>query len=132
VPVTYRIDKAHGIIRTRCTGAVTLEEVIGHFHQLERDPECPSHLDVLLDLSGETSIPTTEYLREITTEIARIRNKVQFGICAIAATTDALYGMLRMFQVVTEPYFREACVFRTVHEAETWLASKQPTASEAG
>ena len=48
MPVTYKIDKADGIIRTKCTGPVTIGEVIEHFHALERDPDCPSRLDVLL------------------------------------------------------------------------------------
>ena len=126
MPVTYKIDKAAGIIRTKCTGPVTIEEVIEHFHVLERDPECPSRLDVLLDLSEETSVPTSGNLRDVTREIRRIRDTVEFGNCAIVACTDVVYGMLRMFQVFAEEYFRESYVFRTVREAEAWLVSQLP------
>ena len=98
MPVTYQIDKANRIIRTRCTGAVTLEEVIEHFHVLERDPDCPDSLDVLLDVSQGTSLPDAENLRDVAREIGRIRGRVQFGACAIVACTDALFGMLRMFR----------------------------------
>jgi|KBSSwiStaDraftv2_1062776.scaffolds.fasta_scaffold2015788_2 hypothetical protein len=132
MPVTYQIDKANRIIRTRCTGAVTLEEVIDHFHVLERDADCPDRLDVLLDVSEGTSIPATENLRVVTREISRIRGRVQFGACAIVACTDALFGMLRMFEVFTEEYFRESCVFRTVSEAETRLVSQRPAPSVVG
>ena len=62
--VTYQIDKAGRIIRTRCIGLVTLEEVIDHFRVLARDPDCPDYLDVLLDLSEQTSVPTKENLRQ--------------------------------------------------------------------
>ena len=130
--VTYQIAKANRVIRTRCTGPVTIEEVIHHFGALERDPDCPARLDVLLDLSAATSIPKTENLRSITLEISRIRGRVQFGSCAIVACTDGLFGMLRMFEVFAEQYFRESCVFRTVGEAEAWLASQHPTTSAAG
>jgi hypothetical protein len=54
MPVKYQVDKANRIIRTRCTGPVTIEEVVGHFRVLERDPDCPDRVDVLLDLSEET------------------------------------------------------------------------------
>jgi hypothetical protein len=132
MPVKYQIDKANRIIRTRCTGLVTIEEVIAHFRVLERDPDCPDRVDVLLDLSEETSIPEKANLEEVTEEIRRIRGRVQFGTCAIIACSDALFGMLRMFEVFAEQYFRESCVFRTADEAEVWLASQRPTTSAAG
>jgi len=130
--VTYEIDKANRIIRTSCRGAVTLEEVIDHFRELERDPDCPDRLDVLLDLSEQTSVPTRYNLEDVTSEIRRIRPKIQFGACAIVANTDVLFGMLRMFEVFTERYFRASRVFRTRDEAEAWLASQHPTTLAAG
>ena len=125
MPVTYQIDKASKIIRTRCTGPVTLEEVIDHFRVLEQDPDCPVFVDVLLDLSEETSVPKKENLHDVTREIGRIRGTVQFGACAIVACTDALYGMLRMFEVFAEQYFHESYVFRKTSEAEAWLTSRR-------
>jgi hypothetical protein len=132
MPVTYQIDKTNRIIRTKCLGPVTIEEVIDHFHALENDPGCPDRVNVLLDLSEETSIPTKENLTDVATEINRIRGRVQFGSCAVVACTDALYGMLRMFEVFTDQYFRELSVFRTKREAEAWLASRHPTTLAAG
>ena len=132
MPVTYQIDKANRIIRTKCLGPVTIEEVIDHFHALENDPGCPDRVNVLLDLSGETSIPTRDNLQAVTGEISRIRSRVQFGTCAVVACSDVLFGMLRMFVVFAEPYFGETRVFRTASEAEAWLASKHPTTSTAG
>ena len=129
MPVTYQIDKANGIIRTRCIGPVTIEEVIDHFRVLERDPDCPDRVDVLLDVSEETSVPTKENLREVSHEISRIRGNVQFGRCAIVASSDVLFGMLRMFEVFAEQCFRQTYVFRTVGEAEAWLVSQRGTSS---
>jgi hypothetical protein len=43
--------------------------------------------------------------------------------------------MMRMFEVFAEDYFRETRVFRTVGEAELWLASQpqaQLTAKASG
>ena len=119
------------MIHTKCSGAVTLEEVIDHFRVLEKDPDCPHHLDVLLDLTEQTLMPQSEDLRDVAREISRIRGNVQFGNCAIVACSDTLFGMLRMFEVFTEPYFRQTWVFHTVPEAEAWLASQDPTTSAA-
>jgi hypothetical protein len=132
MPVKYQIDKVNRIIRTRCIGPVTIEEVVEHFRVLERDPDCPDRVDVLLDLSEETTVPNKGNLQQVTGEIRRIRGRVQFGACAIVASTDALFGMLRMFEVFAQQYFRQSFVFRTASEAEAWLASQHPTTSAAG
>jgi hypothetical protein len=132
MPVRYDIDKASRLIRTKCSGPVTIEEVLEHFRVLEQDPECPDRVDVLLDLSEQTSIPKRQNLEDITGAIIGIQSRVQFGTCAIVAHTDALFGMLRMFQVFTEQYFTRSYVFRTKNDAEAWLAAQRPTISAAG
>jgi hypothetical protein len=124
MPVTYKIDREHRTIHTKCTGPVTIEEVVDHFRTLGRDPSCPDCVDVLLDLSEQTTIPTKENLEEVTRAIHCVQGRVQFGACAIVASQDALFGMLRMLEVFAEKYFRETYVFRTKHEAETWLAAR--------
>jgi hypothetical protein len=125
MPVTYELDAPKALVRTRCIGNVTLPEVIDHFQKLSEDPQCPDRLDVLLDLSQQTSIPKSSDLREVTHKIRSVRGRVQFGVCAIVATTDPLYGMLRMFQVFSEELFREAAVFRCLRDAENWLSEKR-------
>jgi hypothetical protein len=129
MPVQYEIDRERRIIRTRCIEPVTVEEVVEHFCILARDPCCPKFVDVLLDLSEQTTIPTTENLEEVTRAIRRVQSRVQFGACAVVAYQDALFGMLRMLEVFAERYFSETYVFRTKPEAEVWLASRHQTAS---
>jgi hypothetical protein len=123
VPVVYEIDRVNKIIHTRCVGPVTLEEVVDHFRTLVQDPDCPECLDVLLDLSEETSIPTKQELEEVTRALRTARRSVHFGFCAIVAVRDALFGMARMWEVFAEHYFDGTYVFRSMKEAEVWLAS---------
>ena len=125
MPVTYSIDKAQRIIRTKCAGFVTLDQVVDHFRMLEQDPVCPGKLDVLLDLSETTSLPESTQLKLVSEEIGRVRTRVQFGACAIVANRDALFGMARMFEVFAAERFRATRVFRTHGEAEAWLASQR-------
>jgi hypothetical protein len=129
MPIAYRIDTAHKLIRTECVGYVTLAEVITHFRELEADPNCPPHADVLLDVTEEVTIPSSDELRNVALAIAGIRRKVEFRLCAIVASTNALFGMMRMFEVFTEKYFQETRAFRTLPEAEAWLASKRPAST---
>ena len=126
MPVTYLIDGAAGIIRTRCAGIVTFEEVAGHFRELAEDPGCPERLDVLLDLTAIESLPDPSQLRSVGVEIDRVRERVQFGSCAIVAGSDAMFGMMRMFEVFAANRFGAIRVSRALDEAESWLASRRP------
>src|SRR5437667_1738650 len=118
MPVSYTIDAEEKLIRTRCIGNVTLNEVIAHFRTLERDPGCPDILDVFLDLSETTSLPLSGQISAVAVEISRIKKKVRFNTCAVVANRDALFGMMRMFSVVAGPYFTAIHVFRGASEAE--------------
>jgi hypothetical protein len=132
MPVQYRIDNTEGMIRTKCFGEVTLEEVLGHFQELKNDPACPSRLDVLLDLSECLSAADSAQLRTVSHAIASIRERVQFDACAIVAPSDFLFGIGRMFEVFAEERFRVTHVFRSCAEAEGWLSSQPSCASGDG
>lgn len=125
MPVTYAIDPKRCLICTRCAGHVTIQEVLDHFQALERDPACPRRLDVLLDLSQAASLPESSQIQAVSDALGRIRKKVQFGACAVVAPSDALFGMMRMFEVLAQQYFRATHVFRAAPEAEEWLRSQQ-------
>ena len=125
MPVTYKIDAARMVIHTTCSRPLKFTEVIEHFRTLREDPACMGHLDVLLDVSGADTLPLTSQLGPISAELDAVRARVQFGLCAIIAPRDAMFGMMRVFEVVAASYFRAIRVFRDAAEAEAWLVSMQ-------
>ena len=127
MPVTYTIDVDKRRVHTYCVGRVTLREVIDHFRTLEQDPLCPTNLDVFLDLSGVdlNSLPQTPQISRVVLEIEHIQDRVRFGACAILAPSDAVFGVMRMFEVMSDRHFRVIHSFRDRIEAELWLASQQ-------
>jgi hypothetical protein len=125
MPVTYAIDPTKKLIRTRCAGPITLQEVIDHFHTLGQDPTCPDRLDVLLDVSEAQSLPQSAQIRGVSEALGKLRKKVRFGACAIVASSDAFFGMMRVFEAMSQEYFRVIRVFRAAPEAEEWLRSQQ-------
>lgn len=127
MPVRYIIDPARKLIHTTCSGPITLADVIEHFRTLKDDPTCVGHLDVLLDVRDVASPPQSDQLRTVNSQVGSIRPKVQFGMCAIVANRDAMFGMMRVFGVFAEQNFRAIRVFREVSEAEAWLSSSQRT-----
>lgn len=121
MPVTYEIDGTRRLVRTRCFGAVTISEVLAHFDELERDPARPELLDVVLDLSGSTTLPGSDQLRVVAERVGEVR-LTRFGRVAIVADRDSMFGMARMFEVFAEKHFGASRVFRQLDEAERWLA----------
>ena len=125
MPITYQIDADKRTIRTKAVGYVTLQQVIDHFRTLEQDPQCPERPDVFLDLSEVESLPETPQISIVIRELKRIRAKVRFEACAILASRNALFGMMRMFEALAEEFFRVTRTFRIATEAEAWLVSQQ-------
>src|SRR5579863_213550 len=123
--VTYTIDANQRLIRTQCAGFVTFDAVAAHFHELANDPACPNRLDVLLDLRAVESLPHKGQLQAVTGELAQVRARVRFGMCAIVVERPALFGMFRMFEVIAQDYFTAIRVFRVIVEAEAWLGSQR-------
>ena len=125
MPVTYQIDRATRLIRTRCIGNVSFEEVVGHFRELECDPALPAQVDVLLDLTEMSSIPESDQIRSVARVVERFQQRLKWGFCAIVASRDVLFGMSRMFQVFVEAHFADSNVFRELDQAEHWLATRR-------
>jgi hypothetical protein len=124
MPITYQIDAERRLIRTVAAGDVTLEEVLGHLRDVEADPGLPADANGLADLRECTSLLTTEQVVSIEPALRRLGGKMRLGACALVASRDALYGMLRMFEMLSESQFAAIRVFRRLDEAEAWLRSR--------
>jgi len=107
---------------------------LDHLRELKEDPACLGRLDVLLDVSDADLVPEGSQLGAVGAAVGSIRNKVQFRWCAIVASRDAMFGMMRVFEVRAGNYFGAIRVFRGTAEAEAWLASQKndtaPTRSQ--
>ncbi len=122
MPITYDLDSDACSILTRCAGTITYDEVVGHFRELVAVPGLPAKLDVLLDLREMESLPESGQMRGVATEIEQLRARVELDAFAIVTDRDALYGMVRMFQVFAEGFVSELKVFRDYEAASRWLA----------
>lgn len=125
MPISYKIDVDQNLIRTTATGQLTLQEVVNHFRTLAKDPQARKPLDVFLDLSTVNTAPDTHQLSVVIGEMKKSRTGLRFGACAILASQDALFGMMRMFEAYAEEFFRETRTFRVATEAEQWLAARR-------
>lgn len=122
MPIHYEIAPERKLIRTRCVGDTRYAEVLEHFRKLAAEPALPQPLNVLLDLSKLESLPESDQLRTVAGEVEALAGPVRWGAIAIVAESDLLFGMARMFGILAEGHFRQTGVFRSLAEAEAWLA----------
>jgi hypothetical protein len=132
MPIPFHIDHSEKLIRTKCIGNISLDEVLEHFDQLANTPDCPPVLDVLLDFSELETVPDSSQLMAVADRMRRVASRVRFGACAIVAKSDLIFGIARMYTVYAEPHFRITRVFREFLQAEFWLRSVQQNAGSEG
>jgi len=99
----------------------TLAEVALHFKELRADPRLPKRVNVLLDLTALVSAPERDQLRSVVAEMKEVGASLHWGVLAVAARTDLIYGMSRIFAVFVEDVFSNTGVFRQLSEAERWI-----------
>jgi SpoIIAA-like len=120
MPVTYTIDVPMALIATRCVGRVTLAEVREHFQELARVWPPVHRLDVLLDLTDQTSLPTLRELEAVATELDEQIGPRRFGRCAVVTEQD-LHVSMQMFGVLVGRFFDAIEIFPTLSAALGWL-----------
>ena len=122
MPIRYDIDEERSLLRTRCVGGtMSLAEVVDHFKELRADPRLPKRVNVLLDLTALVSAPERDQLRSIVSEMKDVGASLRWGVLAVAARTDLLFGMSRILGVFVEDVFTNTGVFRQLSEAERWI-----------
>ena len=124
VPITFSIDTQGSLIRTIGSGNVTPAEVNAHFTELSNVWPRGAKLDVLLDLSGCTSLPEIPQLRAVVSRIQMFGGRKRFGVCAIVASRELLYGLLRVFELLADQRFMAVRVFRNEPAAMVWLRER--------
>ena len=121
MPVVYSIDVPLSLIVTRCVGPVTLAEVRAHFEELARDWPPVERLDVLLDLTAQTSLPGLHDLEAVAMKIAAQIGPRQFGRCAVVTDPGTLLETMQMFEVLAGRFFDEMQLFHSELAAMAWL-----------
>jgi hypothetical protein len=118
VPASYAIDPKQKLVTSRLWGAVTEDEVHDHNRRLRTDPAFDPNYRQLADMTGITEVIVgTGMINE--TAIDQFFNPGTPR--AFVATSDATFGMARMFALRAEGVGQTIEVFRDMRRAEEWL-----------
>jgi hypothetical protein len=122
MPVSYRIDTGRRTIFGALEGSVSDQDLIDAARMLYDDDDyCPEYSRLIDATKANMASVTGEGMRLVASCTAGAR----VGRTALVAHTDAVYGMLRIYQAYAG---RAECqVFRQLPEALAWLAGHKPT-----
>lgn len=116
--MNYKIDHARRLVLTRGWGVLSSRELFDVTSQILVDPRFDPTYRSLGDLREVTEITIdtldTAYTAATPLFVAGTRR-------AIVASSDAVFGMARMFATFAERAGQEVRIFRELHLAEAWL-----------
>jgi hypothetical protein len=118
MPCGYSIDLARSLVLSRGWGVVTDRELLAHVRTLTVDPRYARSFCQLADLRDVTDV-------EITASTIREMVKLNpFGAGArraVVVTSDVVFGMARMYQILADESPHELKIFRKMDDALQWL-----------
>jgi hypothetical protein len=126
MPTSYRIDPAKRVALTRGWGEVTDDEMLQYYLDLAADPEFDPGFCQLGDLTG-VSRPSMS-----TATVRRAASLAVFHPSArraLVATKDVVFGVARMFAIMSDQHGQNVRVFRSKDEAVAWLTEERSDAA---
>jgi len=119
VAITYRFEG--DFLFTTIEGPTSYEDVKAYLDELLVDPRFRPGMPGLIDCRRVKSLFSISDLRKTAAD-ARLRPQLQVpGRAAVLASSNLIYGLLRMYEVFNEGNPAEIRVFRAPEEALRWL-----------
>jgi hypothetical protein len=116
--MSYKIDQERHLVLTRAWGVLTVRQLVDVTSRILLDPRFDPSYRSLGDLREVTEI-AVDMLE--TAQTAATPLFIAGTRRAIVATSDAVFGVARMFATFAERSGQEVRVFRDIRLAEEWL-----------
>lgn len=123
MPLTYRVDKENGILRSHGAGALTIGDLMEYFAATRADPDFDPAMHRLMDLREVTQLPSSDDVRALAT-YARTKAPVETARMAILASSDIAFGVSMMFKGFVG-FGERLVVVRDENEATAWLTAAE-------
>ena len=118
MPASYRIDRARRLVLSSATGVLTHDDLRAHMRNLAGDSNFDPSFRQIFDFRAVTNLEVTgAALRELAQSNPWKKRTRRAFVC----DRDVLFGMARMFQLLTNGAPAEIQVFREMSEALAWL-----------
>ncbi len=120
--ISYRIESDLGVVFTTATGVLTDDELLAHKLTLSRDPSFRPGMVELSDVRGVGRLEVTpEGVRRMVAVDAVGSDRPSNHKLAIVVAQDVVFGMARMYEMLSDPAGTSVRIFRGMDEAKDWL-----------
>ena len=119
------VDKKNDLTIYKCSGNMTEEEIINLIHSLYNSNLT---LNTLWDCSGASVKDiSTSFVRQIARELCAWGTLRQGGKTAVVAPEELIFGLSRVFQIMTgeKGFPFKVDIFKSHDEARKWLLEKE-------
>jgi hypothetical protein len=121
MPISYHIDHSVGVVFAHGTGGLKSEDIIAHIVTLLKGPAFTPGLSELCDFREVTQFQGYAVdINKIVSTDKEYQASLTGGKLAIVASSDHLFGMMRMYEMLSTSPF-EIRIFRDIDKANIWL-----------
>ena len=118
-----KIDKERQLAKIVASGRINVIELKDIFLEIVEHEDWQAGFSMLCDYSGiENFDVTTKDIDDITEWQTSIDALIGDGRCAVIACKDSVFGMSRMWEMMSSERSQQICVFRQINDAVTWLS----------
>ena len=117
-----KIDKNRKMAHITANGKVNILELKDIFLETVEHEQWQAGFNMLCDYRNiENFDVSSKDIDEITVWQSSIDDLIGGGKCAVVASKDSVYGMSRMWEMMSSERSQHISVFRKVDEALSWL-----------
>lgn len=120
--IRFRVDAAHGVRIAEFLGVVDDDDLLGSYGRLVEEPGYDPTLHDLADMRRiERLDVSSTALRRLVEMFAPLESRDHPTRLAIVAPKDHVYGLSRMYEMLSADTPEDIRVFREYGPAATWL-----------
>lgn len=120
--ISYRIDEAKGVVITTATGVLTDDDLLQHKERLTVEPRWKPGMRELSDIRRIERLEVTALgVKSLVSHDERSADRLRSFRLAIVTADEVVFGMGRMYQMMTERNVPHVRIFRDMDEAIEWL-----------
>lgn len=125
MPMSYRIDRERGLVITEAWGVLTDADILAHKDNLLKDRDFDPNMPQLSDIQRIERLDVTSAGVKAMVEHDAANADRRDGHCMVLVVPrDEVFGMARMYQLMGSGGNGRVQVFRTMEEADAWLAAR--------
>lgn len=121
MPIRFSIEPAKEMVRTTISGPILEADPVRYLSEVLDHPDYrPGYRALVVCTDVELGTFSSAAIRRFARFTRAMEQELNGSRVAIVAPKLALYGLVRMYQLVRSPPY-EVAVFRELSEAEAWL-----------